>query len=57
MIWDYFECHSHNIKTELRKIVNLLKTTSVDKDLPTFVNKKWIEVCDPSEEISRVNKN
>ena len=57
MIWDYFECHSHNIKTELRKIVNLLKTTSVEKDLPTFVNKKWIEVCDPSEENSRVNRN
>ena len=31
---------------EYQKIVNLLDTTSDDKDLPRFVNKKWIEVYD-----------
>ena len=33
---------------EFRKIVNLLDTTSDDKDLPRFVTKKWIEVYDQS---------
>ena len=47
------ECHSHIIKTEFRKIVN---ATSVEKDLSTFVNKKWIEVYDPSEENYRLNR-
>ena len=50
------ECHSHIIKTEFRKIVNLLNATSVEKDLSTFVNKKWIEVYDPSEENYRLNR-
>ena len=29
---------------EFQKIVNFLDTTSDDKDLPSFVTKKWIEV-------------
>ena len=33
---------------EFQKIVSLLNTTSVDKDLPRFVTKKWVEVCDQS---------
>ena len=33
---------------EFQKIVNLLDTTSDDKDLPRFVTKKWIEVYDQS---------
>ena len=32
------------IKMEFQKIVNLLDTTSDDKDLARFVTKKWIEV-------------
>ena len=32
------------IKMEFQKIVNLLDTTSDDKDVPRFVTKKWIEV-------------
>ena len=35
---------------EFQKIVNLLDTTSDDKDLPRFVTKKWIEVYDHQEE-------
>ena len=34
------------IKMEFQKIVNLFDTTSDDKDLPRFINKKWIEVYD-----------
>ena len=44
------------IKMELQKIVNLLGTTSDDKDLPRFVIKKWIEVHDQSEKNYSVNK-
>ena len=33
---------------EFQKIVNLLDTTSDDKDLPRFVTKKWIDVYDQS---------
>ena len=33
---------------EFQKIVNLLGTTSDDKDLPRFLTKKWIEVHDQS---------
>ena len=39
-----------------QKIVNLLDTTSDDKDLPRFVSKKWIEVYDQSEGNYNVNK-
>ena len=35
---------------KFQKIVNLLDTTSNDKDLPRFVTIKWIEVYDQSEE-------
>ena len=31
---------------EFQKIVNVLDTTSDDKDLPRFVARKWIEVYD-----------
>ena len=41
---------------EFRKIVNLLGTTSGDKDLLRFVTKKWIEVYDQSEKNYSVNK-
>ena len=29
---------------EFQKVVNFIGTTSDNKDLPTFVTKKWIEV-------------
>ena len=41
---------------EFQKIVNLLDTTSDNKDLPRFVTKKWIQVYDQSEENYNVNK-
>ena len=44
------------IKMEIKKIVNLLDTTSDDKDLPRFVTKKWIEVYDQSEKIAMLAK-
>ena len=41
---------------EFQNIVNLLDIISDDKDLPRFVNKKWIEVYDESEENYDVNQ-
>ena len=41
---------------EFQKIVNLLDTTSYDKDLPRFVTKKWIEIYGQSEKNYSVNK-
>ena len=41
---------------EFQKILNLLDTTSNDKDLPRFVTKKWIEVYDQSEKNYNANK-
>ena len=41
---------------EFQKIVNLLDTTSDDKDLPRFVPKKWIEVYDQSEKNYNASK-
>ena len=41
---------------EFQKIVNCLDTTSNNKDLPTFVIKKWVEVYDQSEGNYNVNK-
>ena len=41
---------------EFQMTVNFIGTTSDNKDLPTFVTKKWIEVCDQSEGIYNVNK-
>ena len=39
-----------------QKIVNLFDMTFDDKDLPRFVNKKWIEVYDQSGGNYNVNK-
>ena len=41
---------------EFQKITNFLDTTSDDKDLPTFVTKKWIEVYDQSKKITALTK-
>ena len=41
---------------EFQKIVNFIDTTSDNKDLPKFVTKKWIEVCDQSQGNYNVNK-
>ena len=41
---------------EFQKIVNFLDTTFENKDLPTFVTKRWIEVYDQSEGNYNVNK-
>ena len=41
---------------EYQKIVNFIGTTSDNKDLPTFVTKKWIEIYDQSEGNYNVNK-
>ena len=41
---------------EFENIVNLVDTTSDDKDLPRFATKKWIEVYDQSEGNYNVNK-
>ena len=35
---------------EFQKIINLLDTTSDNKDLPRFATKKPIEIYDQSEE-------
>ena len=41
---------------EFQKIINLLSTTSDNKDLPIFVTKKWIEIYDQSEKNYSPNK-
>ena len=41
---------------EFQKIVNFLDTISNNKDLPKFVNKKWIEVYTQSERNYNPNK-
>ena len=41
---------------EFQKISNLLRTTSDDRELPTFCTKKWIEVYHQSERNYNVNK-
>ena len=41
---------------KFQKIVNFIGTTSDNKDLPTFVTKKWIEVYDQSEGNYNLNK-
>ena len=41
---------------EFQKNINLLDTTSDDKDLLRFVTKKWIEVYDQSEKNYSINK-
>ena len=44
------------IKMKFQKIVNFLDTTSVDKDLPRFVTKKWVDVYDQWEGSYNFNK-
>ena len=58
MILDYFEYKFYFIciKMKFQKIINFLDITSDNKDLPKFVTKKWIEVCDQSEGNYNVNK-
>ena len=58
MVLDYFACKikHYYIKMEFQKIVNILDTTSDDKDLPRFVTKKRIEVLDQSGGNFKVNK-
>ena len=41
---------------EFHKNITLLGTTSYDKDLPSFVTKKWIEIYDQSEKNYSPNK-
>ena len=41
---------------EFQKISDFLNTMPDDKDLPRFVNKKWIEVYDQSEKMYSSNK-
>ena len=41
---------------EFQKITNFLNTTSDNKDLPTFLTKKWVEVYDQLEGNYNVNK-
>ena len=41
---------------EFQKLVNFLDATSDNKDLPTFVTKKWVEVYDQSQGNYSVNK-
>ena len=45
-----------SIKMEFQKIVNLLDTTSDDKDLPRLITKTRIEVYDQSGGDYNVNK-
>ena len=42
---------------EFQMTVNFIGTTSDNKDLPTFLTKKWIEVYDQSEGNYNVNKD
>ena len=41
---------------EFQKIINLLDITSVDKNLPRYVTKKWKKRYDQSEKNKSVNK-
>ena len=41
---------------EFQKITNFLDINSDNKDLPTFITTKWIEVYDQSEGNYNVNK-
>ena len=41
---------------QFQKFVNFIDTTSDNKNLPTFVTKKWIEVDDQSQGNYNVNK-
>ena len=52
MTLNCFKC----IKIKFQIIVNLLDTTSDDKNLPRFVTKKWIEVYHQLEKNYNANK-
>ena len=41
---------------EFQKITNFIGSTSDNKDLPTFVTKKWIEVYDNQKKITMLIK-
>ena len=41
---------------EFEKMINLLDTTSDNKDLHRFATKKWIEVYEQSEKITVLTK-
>ena len=58
MVLDYFACkiRHYYIKMEFQKIVNILDTTSDDKDLPRSVTKKRIVVFDQSGGNFKANK-
>ena len=44
----FWKCTFYCIKIEFKKKLNLLDTTSDEKDLPRFVTEKWIQVYDQS---------
>ena len=50
------KCVHYCIKMEFQKIANFLDISSDDEDLPRFVTKNWIEVCDQSGKNYNVNK-
>ena len=58
MTWDYFNTkwNFHCIKVESQKIVNLLDTTSDDKDLPRFVTKNGLKFMINQKEITMLIK-
>ena len=47
---DELKLFQHLIQMEFQKLVNLLDTTSDDKNSPRFITKKWTEFNDQSEE-------
>ena len=47
----------HCIKMEFQTILNLLGTTSDDKDLPSFVTKKWIFLNEVYDQTGKNNYN
>ena len=51
-----FNHDSYCIKMEFQKIANFIYTAFDNKDFPTFITKKWIEVYDQSEGNYNVNK-
>ena len=49
-IIDELKLFQHLIQMEFQKVVNLLDTTSDDKNSPRFITKQWTEFNDQSEE-------
>ena len=59
MTWNWFntiECNSHSIKMEFLKIINLLDTTSDDKDLLRFASKNGLKFMINQKEITMSTK-